>query len=87
MKKIAKTYLEILPGLVVSLLLAMVAKIIEGLLPIHVIGASVIALFLGMIINSFFRPKWMKAGLKFTSKKVQEQAVVSEMKNMLHAAL
>ena len=76
MKKIAKTYLEILPGLVISLLLAMVAKIIEGLLPVHVIGASVIALFLGMIINSFFRPGWMKAGLKFTSKKVLKLAII-----------
>lgn len=76
MKKLAKTYLEILPGLIISLLLAMVAKIIEGLLPIHVIGASVIALFLGMIINSFFRPKWMKAGLKFTSKKVLKLAII-----------
>ena len=70
MKNAVKTYLEILPGFAVSVLLAAIAKFIESILPIHIIGASVIALFLGMVINSFFRPSWLKAGLKFTSKKI-----------------
>ena len=45
---------EIIPGLAISVLIAFVAKTIEGLLPIHIIGASVIALFIGMIINHFY---------------------------------
>lgn len=76
MKNAIKTYLTILPGFAVSVLLAAIAKIIESILPIHVIGASVIALFLGMVINSFFRPSWMKAGLKFTSKKILKLAII-----------
>ena len=76
MKKLAKTYLEILPGLAIALALAALSKLIESLLPVHVVGASVIALFLGMVINSFFKPKWIKAGLKFTSKKVLKLAII-----------
>ena len=51
---------EIIPGLALSMLIAFVAKTIEGLLPIHVIGASVIALFIGMIINHFWNPPIFK---------------------------
>ena len=70
MKKIWNTSVEIFPGLAVSLIIAAVAKFLEGLMPIHIIGSSVIALFIGMIINSFWCPKWLKSGLKFTSKKI-----------------
>ena len=76
MKKLAKTYLEILPGFAISLVVAMLAKMIESVLPTHIVGASVIALFLGMVINSFFRPGWIKAGLKFTSKKILKFAII-----------
>lgn len=67
---------KILPGFIVSLLLAAVAKYLESLLPIHVIGASVIALLLGMVINSFWKPSWLGTGLKFTSKKVLRFAII-----------
>ena len=76
MKKIVNTYLEILPGFALSLVVAIIAKLVESVLPTHIVGASVIALFLGMVINSFFRPKWLKAGLKFTSKKVLKFAII-----------
>lgn len=76
MKKLLRSALAILPGLVLSLGLAAIARFLEGLLTIHIIGASVIALFLGMIINTFFRPKWLKPGLKFTSKKVLKLAII-----------
>ena len=39
------------PGFGLALIIAVLAKVIEALLPIHLIGASVIALFIGMIIN------------------------------------
>ena len=67
---------EIIPGLAISLLIAFVAKTIEGLLPIHIIGASVIALFIGMIINHFWKPQFLNSGIKFTSKKVLKFAII-----------
>ena len=76
MKKVWNKTVSIIPGFVLSLIIAAVARIIEGLLPIHIIGASVISLFLGMIINSFWRPKWLTAGLKFTSKKILKFAII-----------
>ena len=76
MKKLSSSVLSVLPGLILALGLAAIARFLESLLPIHVIGASVIALFLGMIINTFFHPKWLKPGLKFTSKKVLKLAII-----------
>ncbi|MEE1043056.1 MAG: YeiH family protein [Clostridia bacterium] len=71
-----KNAIKILPGLLTAILLAAIAKYLESLLPIHIIGASVIALLLGMVINSFFKPAWLNAGLKFTSKKVLKFAII-----------
>lgn len=48
--KVIKNTLNVIPGLALSLIIAVIARAIENALPIHVIGASVIALFLGMII-------------------------------------
>ena len=46
-------------------------------MPIHLIGASVIALFIGMIINHFWKPNdTFSAGLKFTSKKILKFAII-----------
>lgn len=67
---------RLLPGLAAAMALAVVAKFIESLLPIHVIGASVIALLLGMAINAFFHPAVLKPGLKFTSKKILKLAII-----------
>ena len=65
-----KNILELLPGFGVALVIAAVAKWMEGLLPIHLIGASVIALFIGMAINHFKKPnKLLAGGMQFTSKK------------------
>ena len=76
MKQKALNAVKILPGFGIALILAAISKFIEGLLPIHVIGASVIALLLGMVINSFFKPSWAKPGYKFTSKKVLKLAII-----------
>lgn len=64
------------PGIVVSVLIAAVSRWLESLLPIHIIGASVIALFIGMILNSFWHPVWLKEGLTFTSKRVLKFAII-----------
>ena len=47
---------ELIPGLLLALAIAACAKFIEGLLPIHLIGASVIALFIGMGLNQIRKP-------------------------------
>lgn len=67
---------KIIPGVCFSLILALIATFLENLLPIHLIGASVIALFLGMIINTFYNPEFIKAGTKYTSKKILRVAII-----------
>ena len=68
---------KILPGLLLSLAIGFVACWIENLLPIHLIGGAVIAMFLGMLINHFATPdKTLAPGLKFTSKKVLKFAII-----------
>ena len=55
MEKI-REYLKLISGFALALMLAAVSQLIESILPIHLIGASVIALFLGMVINYFWKP-------------------------------
>lgn len=76
MKNMFRSIATGVPGFLVALVIAIVAKILESLLPIHLIGASVIALFIGMIIHSFWYPTYIKPGLKFTSKKILKFAIV-----------
>ena len=72
-----KKHLEIIPGFLLALFVAFCARFIESILPIHLIGASVIALFIGMGINQIKKPsKKIQAGLKFTSKKILKFAIV-----------
>lgn len=72
-----KKTLSVLPGFIFALIIAGISKFIEDLMPIHLIGASVIALFIGMFINHFYQPAdYMKAGLKFTSKKILKFAII-----------
>ena len=54
-----KKVIKYLPGMAIALVLAAAAKGLETLesaAGLHFIGASVIALFLGMIINHFRKP-------------------------------
>jgi len=71
-----KSVVNILPGLAVAFVIAAVAKMLVGLLPVHLIGASVFALFIGILINRFWKPKILVMGLKFTSKKILKFAIV-----------
>ena len=48
MQKLYTGFINILPGFLFALIIAWISKFIEELLPIHLIGASVIALFIGM---------------------------------------
>lgn len=68
---------KLVPGVGIALLLAGVAKFIESILPIHLIGASVIALFLGMALNRFVVDNaYFQAGLTFTSKRLLKCAII-----------
>ena len=69
--------LKYLPGIAVSVVIAAVAVFIENLLPGHLIGGAVIAMFLGMIVNSFVgKSSFLSAGVKFTSKKILKFAII-----------
>jgi len=63
-------------GVGICMALACVSIILEELIPGGILGASIIALFMGTIINSFFHPKWIKPALKFTSKRILKTAIV-----------
>lgn len=68
---------EYLPGIFLSLVIASAAKFLEGLIPAGYISASVLALFIGMIINTIRKPNPVYAkGVKFTSKKLLKFAIV-----------
>lgn len=76
MKKIIK----MLPGIALSLVIAAIAKgleILEDKAGLHFIGASVIALFIGMLVNAFYKPNAVtSSGIKFTSKKILKFAII-----------
>lgn len=67
---------EFLLGVLICFALAGISMLLEELIPGGLLGASIIALFMGTIINSFFHPSWMKPALKFTSKKILKTAIV-----------
>ena len=69
--------LKTLAGIALSVAVAALACFIESLLPIHVVGAAVIAMFIGMVINNFIRKTtFFASGIKFTSKKILKFAIV-----------
>ena len=63
-------------GVAICFAVAAISVLLEELTPGGLLGASIIALFMGTIINSFFHPTWMKPSLKFTSKKILKAAIV-----------
>ena len=66
---------KIIPGLLLSLAIAVIATMLNQYL--HLIGASVFALLLGMFINFFMKDtKKYKDGITFTSKKLLKVAIV-----------
>ena len=69
--------LKLIPGMLLSVAIAALATWLESLLPIHLIGGAVIAMFIGMILNHFLQgTKVFGAGIKFTSKKILKFAII-----------
>ena len=69
--------IKIIPGIAISFLIAIIALWIEGLFSVHIIGASVIAMFIGVILNCFLKnTNVFKTGTKFTSKKILKLAII-----------
>ena len=63
-------------GIAICFAVAAASVLLEELIPGQVLGASIIALFMGTIINSFFHPAWIKPALKFTSKRILKAAII-----------
>ena len=63
-------------GIVICFAVAALAYLIEWVVPGDLLGPSIIALFAGTIINSFFHPDWIKPSLKFVSKRILKLAII-----------
>ena len=65
------------PGMVLALVIAFTAQFIENILPVHIIGGSVIALFIGMFLNTIIDTEnSLKPGISFTSKRLLKFAII-----------
>ena len=72
-----KKFIKLFPGIIASLLIAVLATFIESLFPIHIIGAAVIAMFIGMFLNPLVKKTTLlNTGLKFTSKRILKFAII-----------
>ena len=68
---------KLIPGVALSVAVAALACFLESLLPVHVIGSAVIAMFIGMFLNKYLgKVAVLGAGLKFTSKKILKFAII-----------
>ena len=76
MKADVKKWGVFLAGIAICFAVAGVSVMLEKWIPGEILGASIIALFMGTIINSFFHPSWIKPALKFTSKKILKGAII-----------
>jgi len=103
MNKLIDWAKKMLPGMALALAVAAVAKLIGSIKvgenvkgAVHIdayLGASVIAMFIGMAINSFWKPsKQFAPGIKFTAKKVLKFAIIllgasMSVQTILHVGL
>lgn len=71
------SFVKLFPGVLLSATIALLACWLESLLPIHLIGSAVIAMFIGMFVNRFLNnTNVFASGLKFTSKKLLKFAII-----------
>lgn len=73
--KIQKNYLPILPGLGLSVIVAIIAKLLARIFP--TIGGATIAIILGIILgNTYFKQSTLAEGTKFSESRLLEYSVV-----------
>lgn len=71
------TITKLIPGIVITILLAMVAIFISGFIPYHLISGSVFALLIGMLLNPIVsKYSLVKKGIDFTSKQILRLAII-----------
>ena len=69
--------IKLLPGIALSVIIALLSCWLESLLPIHLIGSAVIAMFIGIFLNQYLsKTSAFSSGLKFTSKKLLKFAII-----------
>lgn len=72
-----KMNLKFFIGIFAAVLIAVVSQFIESLLPLPIIGASVIALLIGLALNAFINfDKDTKKGIQFMSKRALKFAII-----------
>lgn len=76
MKTISKKRGLFILGVGICFAVAALSIFLEKLIPGELLGASIIALFMGTMINCFFHPKWIQQALKFASKKILKVAII-----------
>jgi len=68
---------KLLPGIGLSVLIAIAAVYIEMILPGHYIGATVIAMFLGIFLRTlYYDADRLQEGVQFASKKILKGAII-----------
>src|SRR5690606_35304732 len=68
---------KVMPGILLSIMVSIISINISELIPNHIIGASVLSLLLGMILNPLVsRYPIFVNGLTFTSKKILKFAII-----------
>ena len=67
----------IFPGIGLVIGIALIGRYIEKILPIHIVSASVMALFIGMSLNRFIKKgDVFEKGIAFSSKKLLKLAII-----------
>ena len=70
-------YLKLIPGIVITILLALVSKLIAGYIPKDLISAGVFAMLIGMLLHPWIKKiDCTESGIRFTSKIVLKAAIV-----------
>lgn len=69
---------HVIPGILLSFIIAVIAKALEEMIPVNFIGASVLALFMGILINTFIpiNETPFNSGVMLTSKRVLKLAII-----------
>src|SRR5690625_5066213 len=66
-----------LPGILLSLFIATLATLVANWIPGDIIGASVLAIFIGIIVRLiYYNETLFNEGVQFTSKRVLKFAIV-----------